>query len=127
MENLNININLLKLSRAGVATIRGLKCVIIPIEENDIFVSTAQDTGKAKGAYLNMTAWKNKEGVSQYGDSHYVKQSYSSDYRQEHPDASQNSPILGNGRPVQIQGVSGVKAPNVDNYLDNDNDDDLPF
>lgn len=127
MENLNIDINLLKLSRAGVASIHGLKCVVVPIEENDIFVSTDQQTGKAKGAYLSLTAWANKNGVSQYGDTHYVKQSFSKDFRNANPDASKNAPIIGNGKPVQTQsnGVSQVAAPNVDSNIDSDSD--LPF
>lgn len=126
MDNLNIDINLMKLSRVGVASIHGLRCVVIPIDENDIFVSQDQQTGKAKGAYLHLTAWTNKNGVGQYGDTHYVKQSYSKEYRDAHPDAK--APIIGNGKPVQGQQsqVNTVAAPNVDSSLD-PNSDDLPF
>ena len=45
-----MNVNLMKLSRVGVASIKGLKCVVIPIAENDIFISL-NDDGKAKSAY----------------------------------------------------------------------------
>ena len=75
-----MNLNLMKLSRVGVASIKGLKCVVIPIVENDIFISMNEE-GKAKSAYLGITAWANKNGVSQYGDTHLVKQSFSEEFK----------------------------------------------
>lgn len=127
MSSMNIDINLLKLSRAGVASIHGVKCVVIPCVENDIFVSQDEQTGKAKSAHLHLTAWENKNGVSQYGDTHYIKLSYSKDFRTANPETSKNAPILGNGKPVQGQGsaVNDVDAPSIDNSIDNN--DDLPF
>lgn len=127
MANLNIDINLMKLSRVGVASIHGVKCVVIPAEENDIFISQDEQTGKAKGAHLHLSAWENKNGVSQYGDTHYIKSSYSKEFREANPEFVKNSPIIGNARPMQTQGngVSTVQAPNVDNSLDDD--DVLPF
>lgn len=127
MENLNIDINLMKLSRVGVAAIRGVKCVVIPVEENDIFVSQDQQTGKTKGAYLHLTAWANRNGASQYGDTHYIKQSFSKEYRSAHAEISKNAPILGNGKPVQAQAsqVNQVAAPSADNSIAED--DGLPF
>lgn len=124
MENLNLDINLLKLSRVGVATIHGVKCVVIPCKENDIFVSQDQQAGKAKGAYLHLTAWANKNGASQYGNTHMLKQSFSKEFRDTHPNANQQSPIIGNGKPIQVQGsnINQVNAPNV-----NVEDDNLPF
>ena len=127
MSSLNIDINLLKLSRAGVASIHGVKCVVIPCEENDIYVSQDDQTGKAKSAHLHITAWENKNGMSQYGDTHYIKPSYSKEFRTAYPEASQNSPIIGNGKPIQSQGsaINNVAAPTIDNSIDNN--DDLPF
>lgn len=128
MESLNLDVNLLKLSRAGVASIHGIRCVVIPCEENDIFISQDQQTGKAKSAFLSVTAWANKNGVNQYGQTHMVKQSFSKDYRLAHPEVVQQSPILGNGKPVQPQGnaVNEVAAPDVSGQIDN-GDDSLPF
>lgn len=130
MDNLNIDINLLKLSRAGVTTIHGLRCVVIPTDENDIYVSQDAQTGKPKAAYLRVTAWANKNGVDQYGHSHYMKQSFSKEYRNTHPDANRNAPILGNGKPVQVQGGATPSAqPPITNPANTslDNDEDLPF
>lgn len=60
MDNFNAKLNLLKLKRAGVMQIQGrgevLRCLVIPIEENNIFVST-DDNNRPKAAYLDLTAW----------------------------------------------------------------------
>ena len=45
LNNMNLtgNINLLKMDMAGIATIRGIKCVVIPIQENTIRQSFSKD------------------------------------------------------------------------------------
>ena len=43
MSNLQGSIDLLKLQRTGIATIRGVKCLCIPIRENDIYVSVDEN------------------------------------------------------------------------------------
>lgn len=125
MGNLNLNVNLMKLSRTGVATIKGVKCLIVPIAENDIYVSYDAATMKAKSAYLSLTAWENRDGKpSQYGDTHMVKQSFSKDFREANLEFCSQSPILGNGKPFQTQaGVEVVDAPEVAV----DPNSDLPF
>lgn len=113
MESLNIKLNLMKLSRTGVATIKGLRCLVIPLEENDIFVST-DETGKAKSAYLSATAWVNRDGKSQYGDTHHISQSFSKEFRELHEEYCKNTPILGNAQPVGSNNASSsVNAPSV--------------
>ena len=100
MDSINMNVNLMKLSRVGVASIKGLKCVVLPIEQNDIFISL-NDNGKAKSAYLNITAWANLNGVNQFGNSHMVKQSFSEDFTKTHAEYCQNANIRSNGKPVK--------------------------
>lgn len=51
--NLTGSVNLLKLEKAGIATIKNKKCVVIPIEENDLYVSMDENL-KAKAVYLNL-------------------------------------------------------------------------
>ena len=122
MESINMNVNLMKLSRVGVASIKGMKCVVIPIEENDIFISLNND-GKAKSAYLNITAWANLNGVNQFGNSHMVKQSFSEDFKKTHAEYCQNANILGNGKPVKsVSRVDDVHAEPVA-----PEESDLPF
>ena len=52
MKNLNIDIDLLKFANASVLSIQGQKqvkkCVVIPVEDNDIYVSADEQTGRAK-------------------------------------------------------------------------------
>lgn len=113
MESLNIKVNLMKLSRSGVVTIKGLRCLVVPVEENDIYVS-ADESGKAKSAYINLTAWVNSNGKSQYGDTHHVSQSFSEEFKASHTEYCQNSPILGNAKPVgSMNAASTVNAPSV--------------
>lgn len=126
MANLNIDINLLKLTNAGILTVKGKtatkKCVVIPIEENDIYVSV-DEVGKPKAAYLHLTAWESKE--EKYGQTHYVTQNLSQEYKDAHPE-EERKPILGNGRRMQQQtntnAVESLFAPNA-----NIEDSDLPF
>lgn len=115
MGNLNISVNLMKLSRVGVASIKGVKCLVVPIAENDIYVSYDATTMKAKSAYLSLTAWENRDGKpSQYGDTHMVKQSFSKDFREANQDYCSHAAILGNAKPFQSQlGVEVVDAPEV--------------
>lgn len=72
--NLTRSIDLLKLEKAGIATIKNKKCVVIPIEENDLYVSMDENL-KAKAVYLGVNINERRE-PSQYGKTHYCKQSY---------------------------------------------------
>ena len=72
--NLQGSIDLLKLELAGIATIKGKKCLVIPIQENDIYINMNEDL-KAKAAYLRLSIFERRE-VSRYGKTHYVKQSF---------------------------------------------------
>lgn len=127
IENLNIDIDLMKFANAGVVSIQGRgevkKCVVIPIEDNDIYISADEQTGKAKAAYLHLTAWKSKE--EKYGRTHYITQNLSEEFKDAHKD-EERRPILGNGSPVQpkANAVQNVDAPFAQ-YDEAPND--LPF
>ena len=77
--NLTGSIDLLKLEKTGIATIKNKKCVIIPIEENDLYVSMDENL-KAKSVYLGLNVNERRE-PSQFGKTHYCKQSLSKQYR----------------------------------------------
>ena len=124
--NLNIDINLLTLEGAAVVSLKGntatKKCVVIPIEDNDIYVS-ANEQGKAKAAYLHLSAWERRE-PGQYGDTHTVKQSFSKAYRERvGEEAIKAKPFVGSGKPVQQKDPAPVDAPN----MATDEVQDLPF
>ena len=83
MSDLNVsgNIDLLRLKNSGILTINGKtgskKCVVIPIEDNDIFIST----NNGNKAYLNLTVCQ-RQKVSEYGATHYCKQSFSKEFKE---------------------------------------------
>ncbi len=102
MSNLSIDINLLKLDKAAVVELKNkngenVKCVALPIEGNDLYASVNQTTGQPS-VYLSLAAWENRE-KGKYGDTHYIKQSHSKQWREAHPDAQ--TPIIGNGKIIQ--------------------------
>jgi len=128
MENFNEKLNLLKLSRAGVMHIQGrgevLRCLVIPVEENHLFVST-DESGKPKAVYLDLTAWAMKN--PKYEDSHMIKQSLPKEVRDAMTDEEKNAqPILGSMKPVNFEahnGASDCIAP----FAQPENLDELPF
>ena len=84
MTDFNGKLNLLKLKRAGVMQIQGrtevLRCVVIPIEDNSIFVTT-DDNNQPKAAYLDLTAWELKN--PKYDETHMIIQSLPKEVREK--------------------------------------------
>lgn len=121
--NLTGSINLLKLDMAGVATIRGKKCVVIPMQENDLYLKIGDDL-KAKGVYLGINVWERKE-ASQFGQTHTIKQNFSKDFR-EHcsKEVMDAKPFIGDMKPIErVNNADIVNAP----VSAVDEKDDLPF
>lgn len=126
--NFNVKINLLKLKKAAVANIKGktaaVKCLVIPIEENDLFVSIDENK-KAKAVYLDMTAWEAKN--QKYDDTHYLKQSFSKDKRESmSADELKNVPILGGLIPFETEKTNAAKTAEAP-FMDCASDEVLPF
>lgn len=134
------SLNLAKLSNVGIMTIQGAscakKCLVIPIEENDIFIKVEENTSREGQRYvdkkycLGVEMYSSRE-TDQYGNTHYAKASVSKEYINTHSQeevAERNKIYLGNFKPVQILNsnqVSTVDAPPaVPAY---GSDDDLPF
>ena len=121
--NSSVSINLRKLKNVGICAITGRTgekdCVVIPIEDNNLFVSRDAE-GRLKGVYLHLTMWDNQT-PSQYGAVAYIKQSFSKEYREAHPEEMKQTPILGNVKPLAS---AAQNAPSVAEIA---NDDDLPF
>ena len=131
-NNLNVSINLLKM-KAAVMGIKSpktgvtKKCVIIPVDDNDLYSKVA-DNGKVS-VYLNLTCWENEN--SQFGDTHMVKQSHSKEWNEAHTDEDRrNEPILGNARPVVEKDINSVNVPTAEVEaapFEGEGADDLPF
>lgn len=130
-EHLNIDLDLLKFDKSFVMDIQGKtstkRCVCIPIEENDIYITKDENTGKAKGAYMHMTAWKSRE--EKFGQTHYIRQSFSEEFKKQFTaEELKQRPILGNGKPVQLQNGNAAQSVEVPTAPFNDSaTDDLPF
>lgn len=127
MGSLTGSIDLLKLSRAGVTTINNLQCLVIPVAENDIFILPDSVSGKPKGAYLNLNVWENRNGANQYGNTHYIKQSFSKTFREQAgEDALKAKPYLGNMKPNSL-GTQQPPFPMDGQSASSYNAEDLPF
>lgn len=125
--NLTGSVDLLKLQRVGIATIKGKKCVIIPLEFNDIYVSS-DDTGKAKSAYLSLNINERKE-PSQYGKTHYCKAGISKSFKESHDEAlikAINDTYLGDFKPYVFEAQNQAEVVSAPS-LDVEEVDDLPF
>lgn len=128
MTDFNGKLNLLKLKRAGVMQIPGrtevLRCLVIPIEENNIFIST-DENNRPKAAYLDLTAWALKN--PKYEETHMIKQSLPKEVREKMTDEEKKAiPILGGLKPVIFESqnaASSCAAP----IAQTQNSDDLPF
>ena len=103
MTNYKMTLALTKLPGAElVEDERGKKCVRIPVEENDIFLT------EKGGAYISFVMWLNRNGADQKGNTHTVKLSTGQEYAQRYPQyAGQNAQILGGMKPMIPKGQQG--------------------
>lgn len=119
--NYNVKINLAKLNKVAAVNLTGrsgntVKCVVIPIEDNDIFVS------EKGGIYLDITAIAMKK--ENYGQTHLLKRHIPSEKYQAMSDQEKDSqPIIG--------ALSSIKAKQAEitetAQVTQDDNDDLPF
>lgn len=118
-RNYNIKLDLAKLNKVAAVNLTGktgekVKCVVIPVEDNDIFLS------EKGGIYLDLTAIAMKE--ERYGQTHLIKKSIPSDiYKELSDEVKKNQPIIGALKPIQS------KQAEVTNDAQAENVDDLPF
>ncbi|MBR5951575.1 MAG: hypothetical protein IKZ87_09135 [Actinomycetaceae bacterium] len=123
------SIDLLKLTNACVATLGKTtkkRCVVIPIDDNDLYVKNEDNSTKPRSVYLGVNVWERQQ-PSQYGHTHYIKQSFSKAYREAHTeDEMKNKPFFGDMKPILRQnGATSFDAPAVE--MEQQEQDDLPF
>lgn len=134
------SLNLAKLTNVGLMNVKGKtgttkKCVVIPIEDNDIFVKVSEktDTNGAKFTSkifgLGVEVYEKRE-TDQYGNSHYLKRSVSKEYinshSQEEVDAMSKT-YLGDMKPVEIPSSNQAATIQPQQEAQASSDDDLPF
>lgn len=130
MGNFQGKLDFLKFKNSCVISVKGKtgekKGVFVPIEDNDIFVTT-DENNKAKGAYFNFAVFENKQ-VGKYGDTHMIKQSIGKDARLKMSDEEKRAiPILGNMKPMELQNVAKTVETPVAPVVHEEDDDSLPF
>lgn len=118
----NLKLNLLSLKNTAVTRIKGAQetrlCLVIPIEENHLFVGE-------KGVYLDLTAFGLRE-TGRHGDTHLIKQSLPKHAYNSMSEAERKEqPLLGSMRPLEsrAQSAAAASAPVV--YAEDD--EVLPF
>ena len=135
MANYNIKLDLSKLCKTTTMDIQGktgkVKCVVIPVEENDIFVSK-----KTGSIYLHLTANERREQA--FGQTHFIKQRVGgTKWKAMTQEERNNIPICGSLSPFTTQGgqsyddtpqpSTSQSSSNFGSYSNSSNDDNLPF
>lgn len=117
--NYNLKLDFSKLKKVGMANITGktgnkVKCVVIPVEENNIFLS------EKGGIYMNLACFELKE--EKYDQSHLIKPSLTKEQRERMTDEEKKAiPIVGALKPLK------AKQADVREEVQPDPMDDLPF
>ena len=133
MANFNMKLDLSKLKNACVKELKGksgeIKCLIIPIDENSLYVSE-----KTGSIYLDCEC---KEVQNpKYDQTHYIKRRYTKEqYYQMDAEDRKNIPIIGNLSPMKEWNNNNnnngngyqQSQPRVQPSQTSSNSNDLPF
>jgi len=122
--NYNLSIDICKLKDSGLATLKGRRCIIVPLEANHI----EERDGKVS---IPVTMWERTDRNTgqpipdQYGSTHYLRLNLKKEVRDAMTDEERkNIPYLGNAYPaVPKSGETAKEIP----VSDSDVTDDLPF
>ena len=134
------SVNLAKLNNVGIMNVKGKsgatkKCIVIPVEDNDIFVKVSNKTRTDGQQYeskiygLGVEVYEKKD-VDQFGNSHYLKRSVSKEYLNTHSQAdvkAMNKTYLGDLKPVEIPSSNQAATIAPQAEVAADDSDDLPF
>jgi len=122
--NYNLSIDVCKLKNSGVGTIKGKRCIIVPVDDNHIEERNGRFTIRA-------TMWErtNRETgepqPGQYGDSHYLRFNVSKEVREAMTDEERRQlPYIGNAYPMQLTDEEPARHVDV---KDEEVGEDLPF
>lgn len=134
MDNFDINLDLLKFKNSALLDLQRngtpVKCIVIPIEENSLFVGKDN-----KAVYANFRATA-MQSQNKYGNTHYVKLSLSKEaYKALSDEEKKNQPLYGSMKPSGSYGNNNgggsyQKQPSrqqENNYTSSIKADDLIF
>lgn len=120
-KHYGVKLDLAKLNKVAAVNLKGkngnnVKCVVIPVEENNIFIS---DKG---GIYLDLTAIAMKK--ENYGQTHLIKRDIPKEEREKMTEEElKNQPIIGALKPLKAKQAEVTETAEVSN----DYTEDLPF
>jgi hypothetical protein len=121
MSTIGININLRQFKHAITTTAKGVKCIIIPIKENNLVEGE-------KGVYFNATGFEIKKSAEGQKQTHLVKQSFPKEKYEAMSDEEKNAqPIFGNLTVWQGHAEPEPQTMNDPDYSNVAQTDDLPF
>ena len=131
-------INLAKLSNVGIMNIKGKtgtkKCVVIPIDDNDIYIKVEEKTSQQGQKYiskkysLGVQIYEKRE-PDQYGNTHYAKVVLSKQWIDSHTPQEveeKNKQYLCDLKPVEIADSNQASTIPAQTAEAEDGDD-LPF
>lgn len=135
MANYTIKLDLSKLNKVATTEIQGrtgkVKCVVIPIEDNGVFVSD-----RTGSIYLDFTAYERQQ--ESYGQTHIIKPRVGGDrWKAMSDEERKNIPICGSLSPTNSsdnshqdntpQPSTSQSSSNFGSYNNSSSDDNLPF
>lgn len=135
------SINLARLKNVGIMDVKGKsgtvkKCVVVPIEDNDIFVKIEEKTNTQTGEVyisklynLGIEIYERRE-PDQWGNICYAKLQASKEWIGKHtPDElkERNDIYLGNFKSVEIPSSNQAATMESPMIESNGQEDDLPF
>lgn len=135
------SLNLARLENVGIMSIKGnsgavKKCVVIPIDDNDIFIKVEEKTSQQGEHYVSKLyalgiEIMEKREPDQWGNVCHAKLATSKEWIKNHTPAeleNRNKVFLGNFKSVEIPSsnqAATIEAPLAD--MEPQQDDDLPF
>lgn len=124
MANYDLKINLAAMFGARRMSIDGKQCLVIPIEENSLFVSE-----KTGAVYANWDVVERK--MESYGQTHFVKAPIGKQAWKALPEDMRKAPIVGNMSPAKKQPAQAmpttVSQPTTTQSSASFSNDNLPF
>lgn len=123
--NYNLSIDICKLHDSGLATLKGRRCIIVPLEANGL----EEKNGKV---FIPATMWERTDRNSgkpvpdQYGSTHYLRLNLKKEVRDAMTDEERKAiPYLGNAYPAEPRQEAARQLPVTDNDLPA-GDEDMP-
>lgn len=131
-KNYSLSCDFMQMNYVGFKTIEsatGVKkrCVVIPVDDNGIYITKDPMTGKTKAAYYSIDMFERRE-VGKFGDTHNLKPHVSREFAEKNPELAEKmrNTYLGNAKPLIIQSNNVTETMPMAN-VEPSHDDDLPF